>query len=474
MFRSTATVIFVLLLAVSTRIASAQVVREGSEFQVNTYTTDFQIYPSIATSTSGDFVVVWASYDQDLYWGGVFGQRYNSDGTPAGDEFQVNTYTADDQYFPDVASDPAGNFVVVWTSYYQDGDEQGVFARRYRADGTPRGDEFQVNTYVYGYQGFPAISAAANGDFVVVWMSEEEDGDDFGVFGQRFDSLGTPRGPEFQVNTFAEDYQGGPDVAVDANGGFVVSWTSFDEDGDGYGVFAQRFDKDGEKSGEEFQVNTYTDDDQFAASIAGDADGHFVIVWQSDFQDISDSSIFGQRFDNLGTPLGSEFRVHEESLDSRMLPAIASDPDGNFVATWTIADDGSREGVGGRSFDSSAVARSADFQVNTTTDDIQTYSAVAVDGNGDFVVVWSSFLQDGDGFGVFGQRFSIEGTAPVCTGDCNQDGLVTVDELVKGVNIALGLLPVEDCTSFDRNEDGSVTVDELVIAVNAALVGCPV
>ena len=87
--------------------------------------------------------------------------------------------------------------------------------------------------------------------------------------------------------------------------------------------------------------------------------------------------------------------------------------------------------------------------------------------------MWSSFLQDGDGFGIFGQRFSAGGGPSACTGDCNEDGLVTVDELVKGVNIALSLLPVTDCTAFDRNGDGTVTVDELVTAVNAALTGCP-
>ena len=67
----------------------------------------------------------------------------------------------------------------------------------------------------------------------------------------------------------------------------------------------------------------------------------------------------------------------------------------------------------------------------------------------------------------------MEGAVPSCTGDCNEDSLVTVDELVKGVNIALGQLPVGDCPAFDANEDGAVTVDELVAGVNAALSGCP-
>jgi hypothetical protein len=62
-------------------------------------------------------------------------------------------------------------------------------------------------------------------------------------------------------------------------------------------------------------------------------------------------------------------------------------------------------------------------------------------------------------------------TAP-CAGDCNGNGAVTVDEIVKGVNIALGSLPPSACTAADPNGDGDVTVNELVKAVNAALGSC--
>ncbi|MBI4517761.1 MAG: hypothetical protein HY699_18300 [Deltaproteobacteria bacterium] len=63
--------------------------------------------------------------------------------------------------------------------------------------------------------------------------------------------------------------------------------------------------------------------------------------------------------------------------------------------------------------------------------------------------------------------------APVlCVGDCSEDGNVTVDELVRGVNIALGTLNLDTCPSFDVSNDGQVTVDELVRAVNDALAGC--
>lgn len=63
-------------------------------------------------------------------------------------------------------------------------------------------------------------------------------------------------------------------------------------------------------------------------------------------------------------------------------------------------------------------------------------------------------------------------TAAACSGDCNEDGTVTVDEIITGVQIALGDSAVGQCIAFDANDDGLVTVNELIAAVNHALSGC--
>ena len=47
-----------------------------------------------------------------------------------------------------------------------------------------------------------------------------------------------------------------------------------------------------------------------------------------------------------------------------------------------------------------------------------------------------------------------------CPGDCSGDGVVTINDLITGVNIALGLEPISDCEAFDVNGDGEVTVDD--------------
>ena len=73
----------------------------------------------------------------------------------------------------------------------------------------------------------------------------------------------------------------------------------------------------------------------------------------------------------------------------------------------------------------------------------------------------------------FGNDATVSVAAPVCVGDCDGNRTVTVDELLLGVNIALGNLSAESCPVFDGNRDGKVTVNEILVAVNNALSGCP-
>jgi hypothetical protein len=199
-----------------------------------------QYVPVVASDPSGNFVVVWDSDAQDGSGRGVFAQRFASSGAPVGPEFRVNTFTTDNQFFPSVAADTSGNFVVVWTSP-QDGSSFGIFGQRYASSGAPLGPEFRVNTYTTGSQYLPAVASDSSGNFVVAWSSYTEDGSSYGVFGQRYSNAGALLGPEFRVNTFTANSQNRPAVAAEPTGNFVVTWDSQLQDGSGLGVFGQRY-----------------------------------------------------------------------------------------------------------------------------------------------------------------------------------------------------------------------------------------
>ncbi len=115
--------------------------------------------------------------------------------SPNGSEFQVNSYTTSNQLTPAIASDPSGNFVVAWNSNGSSGTDTSnysVQAQRYDATGNPLGSQFQVNTYTTSFQSSPAVAIDTSGNFVVAWQSFGSSGTDtssYSVQAQRYDGL---------------------------------------------------------------------------------------------------------------------------------------------------------------------------------------------------------------------------------------------------------------------------------------------
>jgi|GEM_PF-1010260 len=380
----------------------------GVETRVNTSTTSAQLGAVVATDSTGDFVIAWQSNVQDGSNYGIYAQRYNSAGIAQGSEFKVNTYTTGNQIVPSVAMDASGDFVVAWTSYAEDGSGHGIYAQRFNAAGVAQGSEFKVNTFTTNGQTLPSVAMDSNGDFAIAWSSYGQDGSNLGVYAQRFNSSGTPQGGEFLVNTYTTNYQTRPSVAMDPAGDFVVTWESYNQDGNVVGIFAQRFNAMGIALGSEVQVNTYTTNYQTRPSVAMDSSGDFVVAWQSFVQDGSLYGIYAQRFNSAGITQGSEFRVNARTTNSQGNPSVAMTSSGDFVIAWSTDQDGSLYGIYSQRYNAGGSAQGPEFQINAYTTNNQTHPAVAMDPKGDFVVAWQSYTQDGSGYGVYAQRYQTD------------------------------------------------------------------
>src|SRR5439155_6599227 len=99
-------------------------------------TPAYESKPAVAANTEGDFVVAWQTYVGGDSDGDIAARHFLSDGSADGAQFQVNTTTESDQDTPTVALRPDGTFVVAWGSAYQDGDDSGVFAQRFNSPPT--------------------------------------------------------------------------------------------------------------------------------------------------------------------------------------------------------------------------------------------------------------------------------------------------------------------------------------------------
>lgn len=391
---------------------NASGVAQSTEFRINGYTTSLQDSVAIAADAQGHFVTTWRSVGEDTAGDGVFAQLYAEPlppSWPIGIDTQIHTNTPGAQTNASIASDASGDLVVVWQSYYEDGDGFGIFAQRYDAAGDPQGRAFRVNTNTAGDQINPVVSMDGGGGFVIAW--ESSDGDGEGIFFQRYDSSGIAIGTETQANTTTPGNQSRPDIASSDAGAFVITWQADgDLDGDGSGIFAQAYNNVGGAVGSEIQVNTYTTGHQSAPAIAADNAGDFVITWQSDGQDGSGNGIYAQRFDFSAAPVGSEFHVSTFTTGSQDDPDVAMSSNGDFVIVWTSTGQETNPSVHGQRYDNAGVAQGSEFLVANSTDvNGATSPVVAMDSTGKFVVAWQAY--DGDDAGIYAIRYSASGAA---------------------------------------------------------------
>lgn len=404
-------------------IAAAQAAPVGSEFPVNDFATGSQRYPRLERASDGGFVVAWQSYgsasgDHDEQ--SVQARRFAADGEPLGAQFQVNGYTTGHQYDVDVAVAPDGRFVVVWQSDGSSGGDtslRSIQARRFAADGTPAGSEFQVNTYTTSSQSNPAVAIAPGGQFVVVWNSSGSSGGDdsgYSVQGRRFAANGLPAGPDFQLNSYTPGPQGSPDVALLPGGGFVATWSSYGSGGSdvaSLSIQVRRFASDGDPIGADVQVNSHTPGHQQQPAVAVAPDGRFVIAWDSQTSSGSDdsaSSVQARRFAADGAALGAEFQVNTYTAGYQDGAAVAIDGRGDFVVAWASydGDDGSESGIQAQRFRVGGGRLGGEFQVNSHTESYQASPSVDASANGDFVVAWQSYGASYSSlYGIQAQRF---------------------------------------------------------------------
>ena len=370
------------------------------DFLVNQLTTRGQQNPSVTGLPNGGFVITWESADRgqgDTSGTAIKARVFEADGTPAGDEFRVNTTTQDPQADADVTVLADGGFIITWQDVgLFSGRDNTIRARLFDADGTPAGDDFVINGADVGSDGgFPSVSALSNGGFVVTWQAEDADGGTV-VLASVFNASGIKVVPDFVVNDITTGGEGLPDITALEGGGFVVTWESG-------GFFtssakARVFDASGQEIVSEFLVSENSEESQTSPVVTALADGGFVITWQS-FDSFSfDNNVKARVFNAAGEEVVSEFLVSESAEGSQAYPVVTALPDGGFVVTWQTID--------GFLDDADVKARIFRFADTLSVDeaDISDGGSASVSGT-----LGVNFGADGFGSSVFTGVFSVAG-----------------------------------------------------------------
>lgn len=341
--------------------------------RVNTTTAYSQEWSSMTALSDGGYVVTWSSNGHDNgYDENVYSQRYDALGHKVGGETLVNTSTSFNQFMPETASLANGGYVVTWIGW--DGSDFGIFAQQFNGGGARVNGEIRVNTAFSDYQTAPDITSLADGGFVITWSSRGQDGSDFGIYAQRYNATGGKVGGETLINTTTTNSQVDSAVAGLSDGGYVITWESFGQDGSLDGIYAQRFNSSGSKVGGETLVNTTIEGYQSHSTITGLANGGYVISWGGYYED----DLYAQCFDAAGNKVGGETKVNTSAVwqDS---PKVVSLTGGGYIIAW----DGALQ-----RFDDNGNKVGAEQSIN-----FNQYSAYAVDicalADGGYIVSWT-------------------------------------------------------------------------------------
>jgi YD repeat-containing protein len=145
-------------------------VSPGEEFRVAPDQHTQQRYPRVDANGTGQFAVVWQAQDLDGTGDNIYARIFGSDALAVSPLIPVNRHRSDSQRLPDVAMKNNGEIVAVWQSYGQDGSGQGVYARQFDASGQSATlEDLRINDITADNQWFPAIASDRETRFGFAW-----------------------------------------------------------------------------------------------------------------------------------------------------------------------------------------------------------------------------------------------------------------------------------------------------------------
>jgi hypothetical protein len=395
-----------------------------TDFQVNDNTGiagPDQGRPAIATNNSGRTVLVWV--DGRGEYEEIYAQLFSNNGTLIGNNIQLTNHNGSTLIMdPSVSMDSVGNFIVTW---YESVSAQGdnIYAQRFTDDGTPLGAKFKVNEgpYICDY---PDITSDPNGNFVITWETARDNA--WSVYAQMYASGCIPIGTNFRINDDTTDSgQNYPSISSDSHGNFIIVCIGVLNNI--VGIYAQRFSSDGTPIGTNFKVNNDSvGAPHFYPDISFGGNDNFVVIWKV----TGSKNLYGQRFSNDGIPLGNTFKINKDSLylSGNSRPAVSADGFGNFIVTWDHITPGTTDyDIYAQRYASDGTPIGNNFKVTDDTGNRpQSRPAISAAGNGDFTIAWEDGrILDSD---IYAQQYSSNGLPLSSNFKVNDDTLSNADQ----------------------------------------------
>lgn len=336
-------------------------------------------------------------------------------------ESGVNVYFENAQTRPALTMDGLGRGWIAWTS---SGPLEGSLRSRRIAGGQVQGDEILVDQDPDCLQAGSASALSPNSEPVLFW-SACHGADGYATYVRRYSVLGLPISDPIRLLDDAGEVllNGLLDVLMFETGEYVSIHGAYLNDYSDNAIFGHRFSADDVPIGGLFRISQdpseLPGENKRWARAAKTGAQEFVVVWNNEAsdQDGDGSGIFGRRFRSDGVALGDEFQVNQYFVGYQIDPDVASDAQGNFVVVWaSYGQDGHGWGSYGRRYSAAGVPLGPEIRINVETDSSEWYPVIGMDSAGSFLVLWNTFDHSapvgGTALGavVLGRYFAADGT----------------------------------------------------------------
>ena len=333
--------------------------------------------------------------------------------TPLGGEYPLVGDIDGHQKNPHVAVGVTGGFVV-WQNATDDSKGERILAQRLDADFNEIGSPIVVSQNLAGSNEInPRVSMLPEGGAVVTWEAGPRGNQD--IYIRFLNAQGNFLGGVQRANTHEPGIQSDADVATLSSGQSLVVWTSLGQDGDGEGVYGQRYSSRGVRDGPEFLVNQRTASNQSKSSVVPLTGDTYVVGWVSESTNGRNSSgavnlranVMARHYNAEGVALGNEYRLNDGDVVSSEVQ-IAPSTEGGFIGAWVQKDEANMNNLSDvfvKSFDANGLPIGQAARHNTHLRGRQEDPEIAIVGS-DALVAWTSYGQDAGGAGIQGRMIS--------------------------------------------------------------------
>ncbi len=275
--------------------------------------------PSIASDSSGNMIAVWQQVNGTRT--NIWANRYTV-GSGWGIAQLIETDDLGDVYSPSIASDPSGNMIAVWSQ--GDGTRDNIWANRYTV-GSGWGTAQLIETDNAGSASSPQIASDPSGNMIAVWS--QNDGTRSNIYANRY-GVGVGWSGRELIETENLGTAWYPEIASDPSGNMIAMW--YQHDGTRWNIWGNRY-ATGVGWGTAELIETDNAGDARYPAIAADGLGNMMAVWWQ--SDGTRQNTMANRY-TAGVGWGTAQLIETSDSGNAENAKIASDPSGNMIAVW--------------------------------------------------------------------------------------------------------------------------------------------